>query len=284
MSPCTLTCLPDNLQPVKLFWPPHSLQVFSYVLPVLASAGSILVGGIVTVVVSSKTEELDSLLKSLNDPARRRYSSGSTPNPLRSELVQSKPADTDASRQSDTMLTDGAFEAGENIYSQPGASNVPSTGAIGAVGLGDRLLLLMVLALSLLFAYCSALVGSSDLLGCFLGGVALSGIPGVQRVWARQVCIYTIDLIRKLGTAKLMSSVFDGVLWLNVFPFGFCPIAQHPNLRDRHPRCGLTSYAPPPPPPPRARASVKSSFERVLGIFLTSAACQRPSPRTHESG
>ncbi|CAM9980890.1 unnamed protein product [Ascophyllum nodosum] len=166
-------------------------EVFSYVLPVLASAGSILVGGIVTVVVSSKTEELDSLLKSLNDPARRRYSSGSTPNPLRSELVQSKPADTDASRQSDTMLTDGAFEAGENIYSQPGASNVPSTGAIGAVGLGDRLLLLMVLALSLLFAYCSALVGSSDLLGCFLGGVALSGIPGVQRVWARQMGRFT---------------------------------------------------------------------------------------------
>lgn len=57
----------------------------------------------------------------------------------------------------------------------------------GWVGTGDRVLLAMVLALSLLFAYLSSAIGSSDLLGCFFGGVAFSGVPGVGKVWSRQV-------------------------------------------------------------------------------------------------
>ncbi|CAN0317063.1 unnamed protein product, partial [Laminaria digitata] len=45
----------------------------------------------------------------------------------------------------------------------------------------------MVLSLSLLFAYLSSVMGSSDLIGCFFGGVAFSGVPGVGRVWERQM-------------------------------------------------------------------------------------------------
>lgn len=73
---------------------------------------------------------------------------------------------------------------------------------MGAMCLGDRVLFAMVLALALLFAYLSALVGSSDLLGCFFGGLAFSSVPGVRSVWERQV---RFEVSRPCGGMNLIS-------------------------------------------------------------------------------
>ncbi|CAM9442731.1 unnamed protein product, partial [Discosporangium mesarthrocarpum] len=51
----------------------------------------------------------------------------------------------------------------------------------------DIALLVMILSLSCIMSYLSFLVGSSDLLGCFLGGLAFSGVPGARVAWDRQL-------------------------------------------------------------------------------------------------
>lgn len=169
------------------FVSPCPVQAFAYVVPVLASVGSVLVGGIVTVIINSQTQALDALLESFNNSTRECLPSINSPE---GGAVRSKPVLASEPGNVDTTVLDGPATAGENVRTEQGVSNGPISGSVGAVGLGDRLLLVMVLALSMLFAYSSALVGSSDLLGCFLGGVAFSSVPGVQKVWGRQVRVF----------------------------------------------------------------------------------------------
>lgn len=136
-------------------------------MPVLASVGSVMVGSVAAVVISSKTEPLGAWLPSLNGTTNSGSSS------------------TD--HDDDVNLTASPFE---EVVTTTRTEVVPREAGgdrAGLVGRGDRALLAMVLAISLLFAYVSSLVGSSDLLGCFLGGLAFSGVPGVERVWSRQV-------------------------------------------------------------------------------------------------
>ncbi|CAN0286965.1 unnamed protein product, partial [Laminaria digitata] len=80
----------------------------------------------------------------------------------------------------------------------------------------------MVLSLSLLFAYLSSAIGSSDLLGCFFGGVAFSGVPGVEKVWERQMKRFSQWGLRLFFAATVAFSVpsiyQDGGL-LRVGPF-----------------------------------------------------------------
>lgn len=149
------------------------------------------------VIINSQTKSLDALLESLNNSARECLPST---NPPEGGAVRSKPVLASAQENVDTTVFDGPATAEENVRTEPGVSSGPISGSVGAVGLGDRLLLAMVLALSLLFAYSSALVGSSDLLGCFLGGVAFSGVPGVQKVWGRQVGVF----LNKLRDSEFM--------------------------------------------------------------------------------
>ncbi|CAM9344573.1 unnamed protein product, partial [Hapterophycus canaliculatus] len=144
---------------------------YDYAIPVLASAGSIVVGGVAAVLISSKTEPLGAWLASLDGISdRQKYASPS--------VEVAMPLEGDVVAATDTASV------------PPGTQNAAESGeerGVGLVGKGDRVLLVMVLAFSLVFAYLSSLVGSSDLLGCFLGGLAFSGVPGVQRIWARQV-------------------------------------------------------------------------------------------------
>lgn len=168
-----------------------SAQAYKYVVPVLASVGSVLVGSLATIFINSKTERLDAWVVSLNHPRRERISSLNFPETPEPGLVVSKSGEvrTGAFEESGMMPLDGVVSVGGGA-AQPGNSDRPRNGGVGgveSVGLGDRALLAIVLAFSLLFAYLSALVGSSDLLGCFMAGLAFSGVPGVQRVWGRQV-------------------------------------------------------------------------------------------------
>lgn len=96
------------------------------------------------------------------------------------DLVTSKPLGNGVEHE--------AHEGGHLIAPQiPGGGGGGEDIGPSVVKKGERVLVAMVLALSLLFAYLSALVGSSDLLGCFLGGLAFSAVPGVQSIWGRQV-------------------------------------------------------------------------------------------------
>lgn len=165
----------------------------------VASVGSVLVGSLVTIFISSRTRPLNAWLASLNhsptptDEAAaaaavkaretmecglvtRSSGSGGTGN---TEVHDVPQGCTSHSRRAEDRNRNGAQAALSDggMRSQVG----------GAISRGDRVLLAIVLALSLLFAYLSASVGSSDLLGCFLGGLAFSTVPGVRPVWARQV-------------------------------------------------------------------------------------------------
>ncbi|CAM9285274.1 unnamed protein product [Scytosiphon promiscuus] len=145
---------------------------YDYAIPVLASVGSVAVGSVAAVFISSQTEPLGAWLASLNRDSNKRTPSAPSAQaavPLEGGVV---------SVTNDARATQHVAESGEER-------------AVGLVGRGDRVLLVMVLAFSLVFAYLSSLVGSSDLLGCFLGGLAFSGVPGVQRVWARQMKRYS---------------------------------------------------------------------------------------------
>lgn len=149
-------------------------QWYDYAVPVLASVGSVVVGSVATVFISSKTEPLGAWLESLNRTSNKRNPSAPSAEvavPLEGSVA------TTTNAASSLPTIQNAAESGEK------------RGVGLVVGRGDRVLLMMVLAFSLVFAYLSSLVGSSDLLGCFLGGLAFSGVPGVQRVWARQVLI-----------------------------------------------------------------------------------------------
>lgn len=146
-------------------------------------------GSLATVFISSQSKRLNAWMCSLNEASRRRRkplaangpdtpesgfvarSSGGSGTAVRSENLQIRPLG-------------GVKRAGDNAPLEAVVIDCP---AGGSVGKGDRVLLAMVLALSLAFAYLSALVGSSDLLGCFLGGLAFSRVPRVRTVWGRQV-------------------------------------------------------------------------------------------------
>lgn len=214
--------LPPSRPPPRPFSPPISicnnpgLQWHDYTVPVLASVGSVLVGGLAVVCISSKTEPLGAWLSSLNkknssndsgrlssSPARRvEVATGTarqgeqdlSPSVYRSPPAVDEPAA--AADRGQTLVGTTTLPLEPGVFSTPAAVAVSPTlyggdagrqGDAGSVRRGDRALLTMVLAFSLVFAYLSSLVGSSDLLGCFLGGLAFSGVPGVQTIWARQV-------------------------------------------------------------------------------------------------
>lgn len=182
---------------------PHNLLVsstfrqwYTFALPVVASVGSVLVGSMAAVIISSKTEPLSAWLKSLNDPPpSERKGLPATNSPKQSEsLVRSNPGVVGFGEGLEAINLQGnSIAAGGDGAPSTEPFNGPG-GDTGAVGKGDRILLGMVLVFSLLFAYLSSLVGSSDLLGCFLGGMAFSGVPGVQRVWGRQVIIRVVTI------------------------------------------------------------------------------------------
>lgn len=169
-------------------------------MPILASLGSVMVGTLAAVLLSSKTEPLGAWLSSLNGidiggkPAgeqsqtsvgavtRQRQDYLSPEKELADNAVGRGPADVETTA---VPLQVGADTTTTTTVAA--ARDGGDSSSAGSVGRGERALLAMVLAFSLLFAYLSALVGSSDLLGCFLGGLAFAGVPGVRRVWRRQV-------------------------------------------------------------------------------------------------
>lgn len=199
-------------------------QWYAYVLPVVASVGSILVGSLVTLFINSRTGPLNAWLMSLDRsptshqplatpvnisaPAPASRSSAGETVAEHTRVTPSSgdggrrivtPATADMQSSAETNggeknkgagqnMTVGGMRLPESIYDQ----EVDGQDGGHAIGTGDRVLLAMVFALSLLFAYLSALVGSSDLLGCFLGGLAFSGVPGVRTVWRRQVIYCTL--------------------------------------------------------------------------------------------
>lgn len=214
---------------LRLRHPLPLLQWYSYAVPVLGSIGSVLLGVLATVFISSKTNQMHAWLTSLNDSSRRSSSSSYSSSPRRERVPSAVATSPDkiSNMQADHAKPnsgDGAADAGQvgvgteiatlelaNVNAAGGGEGGGGReGAVGEgskdrlskgvggdsdggggpdgwVGTGDRVLLAMALALSLLFAYLSSAIGSSDLLGCFFGGVAFSGVPGVGRVWERQV-------------------------------------------------------------------------------------------------
>ncbi|CAN0354651.1 unnamed protein product [Ectocarpus sp. 12 AP-2014] len=222
-----------------------------YAVPVLASVGSVSVGGLAAVYISSKAEPLGVWLSYLNkknssndngrlssSPARRAEVATGTarqgeqdfsPSVYRSPPVADEPAAAADLGQTLVDTTTVPLEPG--VFSTPAAVAVSPTlyggdagrqGDAGSVRRGDRALLTMVLAFSLVFAYLSSLVGTSDLLGCFLGGLAFSGVPGIQTIWARQMKRYSRWGARLFFSATVAFSVpsvyKDGGL-LRVKPF-----------------------------------------------------------------
>ncbi|CAM9675350.1 unnamed protein product [Ectocarpus sp. 12 AP-2014] len=222
-----------------------------YAVPVLASVGSVSVGGLAAVYISSKAEPLGVWLSYLNkknssndngrlssSPARRAEVAIGTarqggqdlsPSVHRSPQVVDEPAAAADLGQTLVDTTTVPLEPG--VFSTPAAVAVSPTlyggdagrqGDAGSVRRGDRALLTMVLAFSLVFAYLSSLVGTSDLLGCFLGGLAFSGVPGIQTIWARQMKRYSRWGARLFFSATVAFSVpsvyKDGGL-LRVKPF-----------------------------------------------------------------
>lgn len=206
-------------------------------MPVLASVGSVLVGSLAAVIISSKTESLSAWLSSLNgtnksssgggNGSHDSHNSNGRPSPERPEeaagaatmrrqqqqrlspAASSFPAHTggraltadDGKMAASSPLEEGVAATRTEVVPRDAGGNKP-----GLVRTGERALLAMVLAFSLLFAYLSSLVGSSDLLGCFLGGLAFSGVPGVQRVWTRQVRVMLagfVCLLASLGVLLL---------------------------------------------------------------------------------
>lgn len=201
-------------------------------LPVVASVGSILVGSLATLFINSKTRSLNAWLMSLDRSAAFQQpldmatpANISAPAPASRSSVRETAAEhtrvTPSSGDDDRrILTPTTAEmhlsAGTNRGEKnkevgrkmaAGGMQLPETThdqAVDrqdgghAIGRSDRVLLAMVFALSLLFAYLSALVGSSDLLGCFLGGLAFSGVPGVRTVWGRQVIYCTLIFLGSL--------------------------------------------------------------------------------------
>lgn len=175
-----------------------SWQWYDYAVPILASVGSVIVGSLAAVFISSKTETLGAWLSSLNGgkphceqsqtavgAVKRHQQEHLSPEKrLTDNVIGRGPADVEMTT---TPLQVGA--AATTTTTLVAASRDGGYRSAGLVGRGDRVLLAMVLAFSLLFAYLSSLVGSSDLLGCFLGGLAFSGVPDVERVWTRQVHI-----------------------------------------------------------------------------------------------
>lgn len=181
-------------------------------MPILASVGSVIVGSLAAVFISSKTEPLGAWLSSLNGtnnggrpPCEQSQTAVGTvtrhgrehlslEEQLADNAVGRGPADVEMTT---IPLQVGAAAAADTTPTTTTAAAARDGGGsnAGLVERGDRVLLAMVLAFSLLFAYLSSLVGSSDLLGCFLGGLAFSGVPGVQKVWARQVCMRWCALV-----------------------------------------------------------------------------------------
>lgn len=164
-------------------------------MPVFASAGSVLVGSLATIFINSKTETLDAWLTALNhNPAsleRACLEATEAPETVETGLVSAPGGGLKASFVDEALemmpVGNGANGGSGRLQTTAVEGGGGDDGGVGSVGRGDRVLLAMVLVFSLLFAYLSALVGSSDLLGCFLGGLAFSGVPGVQRIWGRQV-------------------------------------------------------------------------------------------------
>lgn len=154
----------------------------------IASIGSVLMGGVATVLISSRTKQLSTWLSKLNhrpDGEIQRHAIDPS--------AEDSPGFNAIPRADDTV---NSFGVGDNFESSPFGDERGRDGSqvqtiIGVqpreLRGGDTVLLAMVLALALLFAYLSASVGSSDLLGCFLAGLAFSRVPGVKQVWARQV-------------------------------------------------------------------------------------------------
>lgn len=205
--------LPPPIWPLRylLLCTPHTINTFvlviatswqwyDYAVPILASVGSVIVGSLAAVIISSKTEPLGAWLSSLNGTntggthareqtqttvgavTRHRQEHFSPEKLLADNAIGRGPADVEMT----VPLQVGAATTTTATTSIAAARDRGDSSA-GLVGRGDRVLLAMVVAFSLLFAYLSSLVGSSDLLGCFLGGLAFSGVPSVQKVWARQV-------------------------------------------------------------------------------------------------
>eukprot|EP00752_Nemacystus_decipiens_P016265 g14545.t1 len=192
---------------------------YDYAVPILASVGSVILGSLAAVLISSKTEPLGAWLSSLNGtingeiPAceqsqtvvgmmtRHRQEHRSPEKHLADNAVGRGPVDVEVTT---IPLQVGATTAAAATIA---AARDGGSSSAGLVGRGDRVLLAMVLAFSLLFAYLSSLVGSSDLLGCFLGGLAFSGVPGVQKVWARQMKRYSQWGARLFFSATVAFSV-----------------------------------------------------------------------------
>ncbi|CAM9257218.1 unnamed protein product [Choristocarpus tenellus] len=164
-----------------------------YALPVAGSVGSVVVGIITTVLISGQSQALRVWLSSLDVKENCLTSTRPTPSPCRPGAPYNPLTLGDKGKTQDTVAS----------------SLSGSTATVRAEGKsrGDYVLLVMVLSLSTLMAYLSALVGSSDLLGCFLGGVAFSRVPGVQTAWARQLKRFSLWGVRLFFSATVAFSI-----------------------------------------------------------------------------
>lgn len=196
-----------------------SWQWYDYAVPVLASVGSVIVGSFAAVFISSKAEPLGAWLLSLNtiNNGGKPQCVGAVRQQQQEHLSPEKQfADNAVGRDlADVEMTTVPLRVGANTTTTTtpvAAARGGGDSGAGLVERGDRVLLAMVLAVSLLFAYLSSLVGSSDLLGCFLGGLAFSGVPGVERVWARQVRALVWFLPTYLFRSLERAGSFDGKL------------------------------------------------------------------------
>eukprot|EP00903_Cladosiphon_okamuranus_P010852 g10252.t1 len=192
---------------------------FDYAVPILASVGSVMVGSLAAVFISSKTETLGAWLSSLNDggaPCEQSLTAEGAVKRHQQDHLSPKKQSTDTAigrGPADVEMTRTPLQAGAAATTTTSTTTLVEASrdggdkSPGLVGRGDRVLLAMVLAFALFFAYLSSLVGSSDLLGCFLGGLAFSGVPDVQRVWARQMKRYSQWGARLFFSATVAFSV-----------------------------------------------------------------------------
>lgn len=238
-------------------------------MPILASVGSVIVGSLAAILISSKTEPLGAWLSSLDGTnhggkflcEQSQTAVGAVTRHRQEDLSPEKRLadNTVGRRPADVEMTTIPLQAGAAATATTATTVVAvrdgGDSSLDLVGRGDRVLLAMVLAISLLFAYLSSLVGSSDLLGCFLGGLAFSGVPGVQRVWARQV------------------NALIGVRWFVVQP-AFCALKRRGSSKG----VGLDPSAPTVRLPTHALALHKPKIEvGAIGSLPFSVPCFLPS-------
>lgn len=166
--------------------PPY--QWHTYAIPVVASVGSVLVGTLTAIFISSKTMQIEAWLSYLNDPDASRQEQPAAHGATRT--FSNGIVHGSNGRSGGPVAGAGVIETAALEGDRGGGHETRMQAVLGSresIGRGDHILLGMVLMLSLLFAYLSALIGSSDLLGCFLGGLAFSRVPAVRQVWQRQV-------------------------------------------------------------------------------------------------